>query len=307
MKLRHTALLGMWFAVTTASLAHELRQVQPIAPVPALPPLAQQDVATNAGARIWFGTIGSGTPVILLHGGLSSSRGWGAQVPALVAAGHRVILIDNRGHGRSSLGSPPLSYELMATDVVAVMDRLKLKRAAIIGWSDGAIIGLVLAMRHNSRVDRVFAFGANMDQQGVRSDANEAPVLNEVGPSLAADYAALSPTPQGFATLHQAVRAMQKTQPDYSAAQLAAIRGVGVTIAAGTQDEFITPEHPAYLARTIPGARLQTFAGAGHFAPWQQPAAFNRALIAFLAERTATKPPCRQDSIERARRCRGTS
>ncbi|TAJ49652.1 MAG: alpha/beta fold hydrolase, partial [Brevundimonas sp.] len=70
--------------------------------------------ARGLGAHLWYGVIGSGPPVILLHGGLSSHQAWGRQVPALLDAGYQVILIDSRGHGRSTLGSTPLSYDQLA-------------------------------------------------------------------------------------------------------------------------------------------------------------------------------------------------
>jgi pimeloyl-ACP methyl ester carboxylesterase len=76
--------------------------------------------------------------VILLHGGLANSEYWGDQVPALTDAGYRAIMIDSRGHGRGSRDARAFTYELMASDVVAVMDALKVRRAAIVGWSDGA-------------------------------------------------------------------------------------------------------------------------------------------------------------------------
>src|SRR4051812_34180104 len=72
------------------------------------------------GARIWHASYGVGKPVILLHGGLGHSGNWGKQVPALLDAGHRVIVIDSRGHGRSSHDTRPYSYELMARDTRAV-------------------------------------------------------------------------------------------------------------------------------------------------------------------------------------------
>jgi len=79
-----------------------------------------------------------------------------------------------------------------------------------------------------------------------------------------------------------------KAEPRYRALRLAAVRGIPVTIAAGAHDEFIAGEHPAYLAQTIPWAKLQVLADAGHFAPWQQPQVFNRAILAFL--RSAPSP-----------------
>src|SRR5712691_1539664 len=93
---------------------------------------------TELGSGIPF--IGSGAPVILLHGGLGHSGNWGYQVPALVGAGYGTVVVDSRGHGRSTRDSRPYTYELMASDVLAVMDALHIENAAVVGWSDGACI-----------------------------------------------------------------------------------------------------------------------------------------------------------------------
>src|ERR1700761_6789224 len=76
----------------------------------------------NEGARIWYGGYGDGAPVVLLHGGLGHSGNWGYQVPALIANSYRVVVIDSRGHGRSTRDERPYSYEQMASDVLAVMN-----------------------------------------------------------------------------------------------------------------------------------------------------------------------------------------
>src|SRR5262247_1460184 len=83
----------------------------------------EQGYVENEGARIWYASYGSGVPVILLHGGLGHSGNWGYQVPALVSAGYRAVLIDTRGHGRSTRDARPFTYEQLASDVLAAMDR----------------------------------------------------------------------------------------------------------------------------------------------------------------------------------------
>src|SRR5271163_4514454 len=83
-----------------------------------LPALTAQEHFLHDGARIWLAVLGDGAPVILLHGGLTNSDSWGNEIPALTRSHHRVILIDSRGHGRSTLGQKPLSYELMESDVI---------------------------------------------------------------------------------------------------------------------------------------------------------------------------------------------
>jgi pimeloyl-ACP methyl ester carboxylesterase len=274
------ALLALAFIIAPAT-------ARALPSYPDLPKIPVQGHVEHETARIWYGTIGEGPPVILLHGGTASSRTWSLQVPALAAAGYRIILIDSRGHGRSTLGTRPLGYELMERDVLAVMDRLKLRRAAIVGWSDGAIIGLILAMRQPQRLTAVYAFGANMDQKSVRPDAFNAPILKTVGPRLLADYAARSPTPNGFPALRAAAEAMLRAEPNYTAAELGTIASPAIMIAPGANDEFIKSDHPAYLGRTIPGATLQIFPDAGHFAPWEQAQAFNQSLLDFLLKARA--------------------
>lgn len=234
------------------------------------------------GACIWYATYGSGPPVILLHGGLGHSGNWGYQVPALTAAGYRVVLIDSRGHGRSTRDARAYSYELMASDVLAVMDAIGIARAAVVGWSDGACTGLILARQAPARVAGVLFFGCNMDPSGTKEIAWPHAVIGRCFSRHTRDYAELSATPDQFKAFTEAVGAMQRTQPDYSAADLAEIR-VPVAIVQSEHDEFIKPEHATYLAESIPGAELIHLPGVSHFAPLQRPAQFNGVLLAFLA------------------------
>jgi pimeloyl-ACP methyl ester carboxylesterase len=246
----------------------------------ALPATGEQSYLDHDGARIWYATYGAGAPVILLHGGLGHSGNWGYQVPALVASGRRVIVIDSRGHGRSTRDARPYSYELMGSDVLAVMDALGIEKAPIVGWSDGACIGLVLARQSPERVAGVFFFACNMDPSGTKPFV-PTPVIDRCFTRHTKDYAALSATPDQFSALAEAVGLMQRTEPNYTPADLAQIC-VPVAIVQGEHDEFIKLEHARYLAETIPDAQLVLLPDVSHFAPLQRPAQFNAAVIQFL-------------------------
>ena len=250
------------------------------APAP-LPAATASGYVVHDGARLWWESFGAGRPLVLLHGGLSNSEVWGDQVPALVRAGYRVILIDSRGHGRSSRDERPYTYERMAADVVAVLDDRRIPRASILGWSDGAIIGLVMAMKTPERVDRVFAFAANMDPSGINSAPDADPTFAHFSTGAAADYRRLSPTPDDFAAFSGAVRRMWDTEPNYTAAELARIH-TPVAIVDGDHDEAIKRDHTEYLARSIPGAKLIILPDVSHFAMLQNPVGFDDAVLGFL-------------------------
>jgi pimeloyl-ACP methyl ester carboxylesterase len=247
---------------------------------PALPEAEAQAYVEREGARIWYSAYGAGPAVILLHGGLGHSGNWGHQVPSLVETGRRAVLIDSRGHGRSTRDSRPYSYELMASDVLAVMDRLQLDTAAVVGWSDGACTALVLAGQVPQRIAGVFFFACNMDPTGTK-EFESTPVIDRCFRRHAKDYAELSSTPDAFDDFVAAVSEMMSTQPNYSASDLAEIR-VPVAIVQGEHDEFIKDEHAEYLARSIPQAELFRLSDVSHFAPLQRPELFNGAMHGFL-------------------------
>lgn len=218
--------------------------------------------------------------MILLHGGLGHGGNWGYQVSALVGKGYRAILLDSRGHGRSTRDEQPFSYELMASDVLTVMNQLKIDKAAFVGWSDGAVIALLLGAKVPDRVAGVFFFACNMDPSGVK-EIEYGPTLKHCMSRHAKDYTRLSATPHQFEEFTYAVGLMQRTQPNYSADELAQIR-VPVAIAHSEHDEFIRREHAEYLARTIPNAEFIFLPGVSHFAPLQRPEQFNAAMLGFL-------------------------
>ena len=246
----------------------------------ALPVADDEGYASHDGARIWYATYGSGAPVIMLHGGLGHSGNWGYQVPALAKSRYRAVLIDSRGHGRSMRDSRPFMYELMASDVLAVMDVLQLGKAAVVGWSDGACTALILARKVPERVAGVFYFGCNMDPSGLK-EIEPSQILDRCFGRHVKDYARLSATPDQFKSFAEAVGLMQRTQPNYSACDLAEIR-VPITIVQSEHDEFIKREHAEYLSQSIPNAELVVLSGVSHFAPLQRPEQFNGALLAFL-------------------------
>jgi pimeloyl-ACP methyl ester carboxylesterase len=247
-----------------------------------LPATRDTGQVEHEGAKIWYATYGAGPPVILLHGGLGHSGNWGFQVPALVEGGYLVVVIDSRGHGRSTRDGRPYKYELMASDALAVMDTLQLKKAAVAGWSDGACVALILGMKAADRIKGVFFFGCNMDPSGTK-EVEPGPVLDRCFGRHAKDYAGLSATPDHFAAFVKAVGLMMKTEPNYSAADLAQTP-VPVAIVQSEHDEFVKHEHADYLARSIPASELIILPGVSHFAPLQRPEQFNRVLLAFLGK-----------------------
>ena len=245
-----------------------------------LPPTTDQGYIEHDGARIWYAAYGSGPAVIVLHGGLGNSGNWGYQVPALIEHGYRVVVMDSRGHGRSTRDAWPFSYDLMSTDVLALMDTLHLEKAALVGWSDGACTALALASHQPDRVAGVFFFACNMDPSGTKEFVFT-PMIGRCLNRHKQDYAQRSATPDRFDEFSEAVGLMQRTQPNYSADELAGI-SVPVAIVQSEHDEFIKREHAEYLARTIPGAEFIYLPGVSHFAPLQRPEQFNPVMLAFL-------------------------
>ena len=201
-----------------------------------------------------------------------------------LAPAHRVILVDSRGHGRSTRDQRPFGYDLMADDVVALLDTLKIDKAAIIGWSDGGIIGLDIAMRHPERVTRVFAFGANTSKSGLKEDFDKI-LLSQPIWSVPAGNMRSSPQHRRSTSPFKSRSARcGKANRDWTDAQLRRIR-IPVWVVDGEHDEGIKRDHTDYMAATIPGAQLLILSNVSHFAFLQDPVAFNKAILSFLGGR----------------------
>ena len=257
---------------------------------PAMPAADDSGFVAHDGARLYYAIFnrGAGRPVILLHGGMASSDSWGFEVPKLT--GHEVIVMDSRAQGRSSGSAVPLTYKEMTSDVVALMDKLHLRRASVVGASDGAIIGLLLAVGYPERIDRLFAWGANFNTHSERRSLPD-PALKAVGKAYlakaAADYRRLSPTPDGFPHLLAALGQMYAKEPNLTPAELGRIR-VPTVIADGAYEQFIEPSHTRLLARLIPDATLLIIPDVSHGGPQQNPAAFHNAVTELLDRKAST-------------------
>lgn len=277
---RRLFVLLPFLAATGSARAEEVWKTVP-APG-ALPKADESGLASVNDIQMYYEIYNAagGDPVLLLHGGLGSTLNWGNQVPALTPK-HKVIALDSRGHGRSTRSDQPFGYELMASDVLAMMDYLKLEKVKVVGWSDGGIIGLVLAMQHPDRLNGLFAFGANYNVSGVKPTVETDPVFGMAVAMAAENYQKLSPTPGEFESFLKQISAMWFSQPDFKPEQLGKIT-VPTVIADGQYEEAIKTEHTVELARLIPGAKLVIIPNVSHMAMWQDPKAFNAEMLAFV-------------------------
>ena len=276
--------VGFAFALFVfASGAHAEQQWLTLPPTPSLPQAAQSGYAPVNGIKIWYASFGTkearGEPVILLHGGLANANYWGNQVKALQSR-YRVIVVDSRGHGRSSRDDKPYGYDLMASDIIALMDFLKIPKAAIVGWSDGAIIGLDIALNHPERLTKLFAFAANSDPSGV-SDITSSPVFNAFIARAEKEYEMLSPTPTEYQSFLAQVQKMWETQPNWTADDLGRI-AVPVWIVDADHDEAIKRENIEFMAANVPNAGLLLQPEVSHFSFIQDPEQFTSDVLHFL-------------------------
>jgi len=225
-----------------------------------------------------YGTA-KGSPVVLLHGGMGNGDHWVYQVRAL-ADGHDVIVIDSRGHGRSTRSKTPPTYDLMTDDVIAVLDKLAVPKAAFVGWSDGGEIALKLGIHHPHRVTKLYVLGANYNASGAKRQGSHA-TFTTYGRRCRADYAKLSPTPKDYDAMLKWLRPLWRKSMGFTKQQLQTITAPTV-LADGDHDEIVVMDQLEEMLTLIPGARLQIFTDTSHFVLWQDPTTLNAALVEFL-------------------------
>ncbi|QSX40077.1 alpha/beta fold hydrolase [Shewanella cyperi] len=229
------------------------------------------------GTSLYVETYGEGEPLLLLHGNGDSLAGMKHQI-AHFAKRYRVIAVDSRGHGQTPLATGALTYELIASDIAALLKQLGLGPVKLIGWSDGGIVGLWLALTEPDAVSQMAIMGVNIAPDGAYDwDLDSLKAYRE----QIEHQLALGDRRQDWPLLLQRVKLMDEQTP-ISHAQLQNI-SAPTLVMAGDED-VIRPEHTLAIYRHLPRAQLAIFPGATHMLPSEAPDIFNAAVERFFSE-----------------------
>ena len=246
-------------------------------PASAEPRRAYADVN---GVHMYYELHGRGRPVLLLHSGLAGQSLWPKTIAAL-AKDHLVIAPEQMGHGHTAdVPARAFTYAHLARDTFALLEQLQIAQVDVVGWSDGGIIGFLLAVEHPGLVRRLVTSGANVDDEGIQPRASELKP-EDLPRFFQEEYAKASPDgPQHFPLLLNRVAKMWHSYPYLERARLAQIR-CPVLIIAGDHD-FTPQQQTIHIAQAIPGAQLMIVPGAGHDTFRARAELVNLALLEFL-------------------------
>jgi len=264
--------------VTGAAAAEERWETLP--EPAAMPAATETGYAKVNGIEMYYATYGAGDPVLLIHGGLGHADIWASQVAELSKT-HKVIVADSRGHGRSTRDAQPFGYSLMASDYLALLDYLKVDKTALVGWSDGGIIGIDIALTHPERLTKLYAQAANVTTDGVDPGVETNKTFGACIERSGKDYARMSKTPGEYDAFLEQISQMWASQPNWTKEQLATIT-TPIAVVSGDHDEAIKREHAEYMASVIPGATLIILPNASHFAMLQAPDEYTKSVTDFI-------------------------
>ncbi len=235
------------------------------------------------GRSTWHEVSGAGEPVVLLHGAFAGATSWFAQVPALVAAGFRVHVPERRGHAHTPDVDGPLTYSVMAEDTIAYLETAVRQPAHLVGWSDGAVVGLLVALRRPELVGRLVLIGQYYNSSGKAPGGIVDQLLaagDDAMKFLRAEYDVVSPDgPEHFPVVYAKLLQLVNTEPELDLAELSAVAAPTLVLQ-GDRDE-VTVEHSLAVVAAMPDARLAVLPGT-HALPVESPDAVNPLLISFL-------------------------
>jgi pimeloyl-ACP methyl ester carboxylesterase len=234
------------------------------------------------GVKLYYETYGKGQPLLLIHGNGDNITAWAKNIPYF-AQRYQVIAVDSRAHGKSIDPGDSLSFEMMADDFAGLLTSLHIDSAYVLGWSDGGINALVLALRHPEKVKKLVATGANLwpdstalmpslYQQQLRGyRENKSTVFTD--PKRKNDWK---------------VFCLDVFQPHIPLAALHHIR-VPAFIIAGDRD-VIVPGHTVAIYRSLPHAWLWIIPNSGHATMQEHADEFNRKTDEFFRAKTMAAP-----------------
>jgi pimeloyl-ACP methyl ester carboxylesterase len=252
------------------------------------------------GIKLYYETLGTGHPLILLHGGLGAISMFGPTLPAL-AKGRQVVAVDLQGHGRTADIDRPISPELMAGDIAALIKHLELERPDVMGYSLGGAVAFFTALRYPELVRKLVIVSTNIKRSAIYPEilAQQAQVRPEAAEWMKQTpmyqlYASIAPRPEDFPRLLGKIGAMMEKDFDYSN-EVPKIKA-STMIVAGDSDIF-PPSHAVEFFGLLgggkrdggwdgsgrPSARLAILPGVTHYSMGLAPA-LAPAVIPFLDE-----------------------
>jgi len=228
---------------------------------------------THDGVELYYEVYGTGEPVLLVHGNGLSIGSLGAQIDNF-RENYMVIAMDSRDQGRSGDSPGPLTFEQMTDDLAALIDHLGIGPVNVLGWSDGGIEGLLLGIRHPSKVKKIAAMAANLNssEYAFYPEAIDLIESSVDAASQAAD------TPEGRRAFK--VASIMLDQPNIEPNALEAITAPTLVLA-GDHD-VIRDEHTLEIFHHIPNGQLAILPNSTHMVPFDDPELFNATVERFF-------------------------
>lgn len=230
-------------------------------------------IKVNEG-EIYYETYGKGIPLFLLHGNNEQINSFREQI-GFLSKNFKVIALDTRGQGNSvNHKVSPYTYEQFAEDLSAVMDALSIKKASLLGWSDGGNTALIFALKHPEKVDKMVLMGANLFPG---NEAIEEGVLRLFENRRDSLMKQTDPASQNQLRLTELVL----KEPHINPSDLKSI-ATPVMVLAGESD-VIKREHTMLIHSSIKNSKLEIIKGGDHYVPLKNPNVFNKMVLEFLS------------------------
>lgn len=229
--------------------------------------------AKLADAEIYYEIYGNGQPLLLLHGNSQSINAFKNQIHEF-SKRFKVIAVDTRGHGNSKDRSTgPLTYEMFAEDMRLLLDALKISKTDIVGWSDGGIIGIIMALKYPSYINKLAIMGANIfPKPGALKD-----IVFTYIDELMED---VKHKRDHYSVKQKRIYELLLNEPELTFEELKSIRSPTLVMAG--ENDHIEENHTKKIAKNIPRSKLMIFEKADHFAPFFAAVQFNKAVMDFL-------------------------
>jgi pimeloyl-ACP methyl ester carboxylesterase len=237
------------------------------------------------GIRTYYEVHGSGGPLLLLHGGFCPVETFDGLTPTL-AEQYTVYTPERRGHGRTADVEGSITYAAMAADTIAFLDAVGVPEAHLVGWSDGAVVALLVARARPDLAGKLVMIGQPVNFDGLpaemRAGLSHGLTKQMLPPMLEPLYAATSPDgPQHFDVVAEKLFALYRIEPDIELSELAGV-SAPTLVMIGDAD-MCTVEHAEAVRQALPDGHLAVVPGASHGLPMEKPTLTSAIVLDFLA------------------------